>query len=325
MTDPHSRRRLPVPLARYGHQIRAHAEQLEREPDQAAKPPDHRGRRIVSLGLGAVAAAVGALVVLLDTGRPAHAESIVNKAPAAAAASESVRFTSSIKITLDSRQLEDYTQTGTIDFSRHSFSTVLSFGRQGGAIIERRVGGHLYVSQIRQGHSRPTRWLAVRLAQEPPNRFAAGAESEEFTAPPTLLDGLASTRSPVAAVAHEAISGVPTTVYELHTTLGAFLRAATGRQQPAAYQQVHATIKVALDGQGRPRRVAESFSGTRAQITTSVTFTSYGTPVQISAPSRSAVVARAPLAAPEPLAVSPSRVFERLLFLSGRLGRLARH
>jgi hypothetical protein len=317
MTDPQSRRRLPAPLARYADQIRAHAEELERQGHHEARPPGRRRRRILSVALGGGAAISAAVIVLLDIGRPAHAQSIVNRAPAAAAASESVRFSSQIGITLDSRHLEEYREHGAIDFAHRDFGTVLSLGREGGAIAQRRVGTHLYVSQIRHGHSQPTRWRSIRLAHEPIGRFASSPESEQFTSPPALLDGLASTRSPVTADGHEAVDGVPTDVYELHTNLAAFLRAASGgRTQPAAYQRVSATIAVALDEHGRPRRVKETFTGASARIRTIVTFTNYGAPVHIVAPPGSAVVAHAPTAAPEPIPVSPSRVFERLLFVS---------
>lgn len=326
MTDD-PRRRLRGPLARYATQIREGAEQLEHEQQRGPqRRPGRRRPRLLSLSMGVLIAAVASgIIIVLDTGGPAHAESVVNKAPAAAAASESVSFTSNIKITLGSHQLEDYMQTGAIDFAHHSFSTLLSLGHEGGAIIQRRVGDHLYISQIRHGASRPTRWRSVRLSHEPVNRFAAGPESEQFTAPPSILDGLASTRSPVTAAGKEVVNGVPTSVYELHTNLADLLHAATGgRSQPSSYRDVQATIRVALDAKGRPRRVTETFYATRAQITTTVTFAGYGAPVHIIQPPNSAVVAHAPTAAPEPFAVSPSRVFERLLFLDTKLDRFAR-
>jgi hypothetical protein len=309
MTQDDPPRHLPAPLARYREQILAHAE-AEEEP-QPSRP---RHRRLVPLSAAAVAAAFVAVIVLLDTGRVAHALSIVNRAPAAAAASESVTFTSAITITRGPRTLEDYTEHGAIDFTHRDFSTALSLGHEGGTIEQRRVGSDLYYSQTKP-HA-PARWLAIRLAHEPIGRFSSSAESEQFTAPPALLDALASTRSPVSSLGHKPVEGVPTNVYELHTDLAAFLHASTGgRPQPPAYANVAATITVWLDGKGRPRQVKEAFTSGTAKLTTIVTFRDYSQPVHISAPPDSAVVARKPISSPSPIAASPSDVFLQLLFL----------
>lgn len=205
MTDD-PRRRVPGPLARYAAQIREGARQLEAEEQQQRELAPQRRRMPIAVGsAAAVLAAAAAVIVVLDTGRSAHADSIVNRAPAAAAASESVSFVSTTAINVGSHHLEEYRATGSIDFARRDFETDISLGRQGGAILQRRVGNRLYISQIRHGQSRATRWRSVRLGREPSGRFAAGPESEQFTSPPALLDGLASTRSPVEAAGRETV------------------------------------------------------------------------------------------------------------------------
>jgi hypothetical protein len=318
MTDP-ERKRLVGPLYRLGTEI------------HEAEAADRFGARIrrqivpLSASAAAVAAAIGVVIfLLLDSGGPASADSIVNRAPAAAAASRSVSFTSTITITLGSHQLERYAEQGAIDFQRRSYRSTLSLGKAGGAIEQRRVGGQLYVTQTRRGEQgAPTHWHAVRLAPEPAGRFASAPESVQFTDPPVVLDGLSSTRSPVSLIGQENLKGTPTKVYALDTNLGAFLRASTGGEpQPATYRAVAATITVWLDKRNRPRQVRQVFSARGAKITTVVAFTGYGVPVSVVAPPDSAVVARAPETAPSPLVASPSKLFEKLLFVRTKLKAL---
>ena len=142
--------RLPV-LDRFGAQLR----ELERA--DAAR----RRRRRVSISGGLVAALVAAFA-LLDMGQLAHALSPVNRAPAAAAASESVRFHSTITIAVNGRQQKRFTEHGEIDFARRNYRTTLQLGH-GEAIEQRRVDGVLYIAQLPGGRSQhaPIRWHAV--------------------------------------------------------------------------------------------------------------------------------------------------------------------
>jgi len=309
-----NRERKPMvgPLYRLGTEVH--------EAEAAERLSARLKRRIVPLSATAAAAAAAitlAVVLLLDSGRSARADTIVNRAPAAAAASRSVSFNSTITISVGSRQLERYSEHGAIDFQHRSYQSTLSLGKAGGAIQQRRVGGQLYVTQTPHGqHGPPTHWHAVRLAHEPPARFASAPESAQFTNPPVILDGLGSTRSPVSLVGQEDVNGTPTTVYELQTNLAAFLRASNGgRAQPAAYRAVAATITVWLDERDRPLRVEQVFSAGSARITTVVGFTGYGVNVNVAPPPDSAVVSRTRVPARSPLVASPSSLFERFLFL----------
>jgi hypothetical protein len=299
--------RLPV-LDRIGAQLR----DLEN-----ADATQRRRRRISILG-GLVAALVVAFAVL-NMGQLARALSPVNRAPAAAAASESVRFHSTIAITVDGRQYGRFTELGEIDFARRAYRTTLELGHDE-AIEQRRVDAVLFIAQLPGGHGQhpPIRWLAFPLAHEAATTFASAPESEEFTNPLVLLDELGGTHAPVKVVGMKDLDGVRTTLYRLQTNLASLLGASPGAaRQPASYRGVGATLTVWLDRHGRPRRVDETIaraSGGEASISTATDFTGYGQPVAVRAPTKISVRANRSIVAPSPLAASPSRIFERLLF-----------
>jgi hypothetical protein len=299
----------PPALDRIGAQLR----ELERA--EAAR----RRRRRVSISGGLVAALV-AIFAVLDTGRVAHALSVINRAPAAAAASESVRFYSAISITAGSQRLNRFSERGEIDFAGRDYGTTLEFGH-GEAIERRRVDGVLYIAQLPGGRRQraPIRWLGFPLAHEAATTFAPAPESAEFTSPLVLLDELGGTRAPVKVVGTEDLHGVPTTRYRLQTNLASLLSASPGAgSPPLSYRGIRATLTVWLDRHGRPRRVDETVagasSGGEASITTVTDFTGYGQPVAVRAPTKLSVTAKRRIVAPSPLAASPSRSFERLLF-----------
>lgn len=299
----------PPVLDRFGAQLR----ELERA-DNA-----RRRRRRISLSGGLVVALVAAFA-FLDMGQLARALSPVNRAPAAAAASESVRFHSTITITVNGQQYGRFSEQGEIDFARRNYRTTLELG-PGGGIEQRRVDGILYIAQLpgKRSQHAPIRWRAVPLAHEASTTFASAPENEEFTSPLVLLDELGGTRAPVKVVDTEDLDGVPTTLYRLQTNLASLLSASPGaRIQPASYRGIGATLTVWLDRHGRPRRVEETVAGAapvgEASITTVTDFTGYGQPVAVRAPTKLSVRAKRRIVAPTPLAGSPSRFFERLLF-----------
>jgi hypothetical protein len=300
--------RLPV-LDRIGAQLR------ELENADATR----RRRRRISLSGGLVAALVVALAVL-NMGQLARALSPVNRAPAAAAASESVRFHSTITIAVNGGQQGRFSEHGEIDFARRNYRTTLQLGH-GEAIEQRRVDGILYIAQLPDGRSQraPIRWQAAPLAHEASTTFASAPESEEFTNPLVLLDELGGTRAPVKVIGTEDLDGVPTILYRLQTNLASLLSASRAtRSQPSSYRAVGATLTVWLDRHGRPRRVDETVAGAssagEASITTVTDFTGYGQPVAVGAPTKISVRSKRSIVAPSPLAASPSRSFERLLF-----------
>ena len=119
-------------LDRFGAQLR------ELEHADATR----RRRRRISISGGLIAALVTAFA-FLDMGQLARALSPINRAPAAAAASESVRFHSTITIAVNGRQQKRFTEHGEIDFARRNYRTTLQLGPGGGAIEQLRVDGVL--------------------------------------------------------------------------------------------------------------------------------------------------------------------------------------
>ncbi|HEX4465729.1 MAG TPA: hypothetical protein VH025_00955, partial [Solirubrobacteraceae bacterium] len=88
-----------------------------------------------------------------------------------------------------------------------------------------------------------------------------------------------------------------------------------------SYSHVGATLDVSLDELGRPRRLAETFTGSSVfgptTLSTVVTFVGYGRPVEVVAPLHARILhggaaARAPSALGD-----TGRLFERLLFSRG--------
>jgi hypothetical protein len=305
--------RLPV-LERLGVQLR----DLESAERRARAKRAGRRRRRISISAG-FATALIAILALLVAGRVAHALSPVNRAPGAAAASESVHFNSAISLKVGS-QLKTFTELGEIDFATRDYSTILEVGQGGETSEERRVDGVLYVAQPLRGRSRhaPIRWLAFRVAREASTTFAAAPESDEFTNPLVLLDELGGTRAPVIVLGSEHLHGVLTTRYRLHTNLASLLSASPGAPgQPASYRTVSVTLTVWLDAQGRPRQVDETVAGASvgaASMTTVTDFTAYGRPVAVRAPSEISVTSERSAVARNPLRVSPGRIFEGLVF-----------
>jgi hypothetical protein len=276
-------------------------------------------RRRISIS-GGLAAAVIAILTLVLTGRVANALSPINRAPAAAAAAESVHFRSVITIAVSGGQPERFAELGEIDFTRRNYRTTLQLGH-GEAIEQRRVDRVLYVAQLRGERSQHAqiRWLGFPLAHEASTTFASAPESEEFTSPLVLLDELGGTRAAVKALGTEKLHGVPTNLYRLQTNLASLLSASPGaRGQPSSYRAARATLTIWLDRHGRPRRVQETVagasSGGEASITTITDFAAYGQPVAVRAPTKISVRAKRSILAPSPLAASPSRFFKRLLF-----------
>jgi len=288
------------------------------DPEARIRRDGRRGRRIAVSG--GLTAAVITILALVLTGRGADALSPVNRAPAAAAASESVRFRSVIAIAVSAGQQERFAELGEIDFAQRNYRATLQLGH-GEAIEQRRINGVLYIAQLPGGRNQPApiRWLEFPLAHEASTTFASAPESEEFTNPLVLLDELGGTRAAVKIVGTEYVDGIPTTLYRLQTNLASLLAASPGaRRQPSSYRAAHATLTVWLDRHGRPRRVQETIagasSGEGASITTITDFTGYGQPVITRAPTKVSVRAKRSIVARSPLATAPSRIFERLLF-----------
>lgn len=311
--------RQPPPLERLGSQFR----ELEHAAERTRAHNTRRWRPVsIAASSALLALLVGVFVVF--TGGRAGALNAINRAPASAAASETVRFRSAISITEGPHQLASFTQFGEIDFARRDYATTLQIGRSSESFKQRRIGGILYVAQLARGRNprAPIRWLAIPLAHEASTTFASAPESEQFTNPLVLLDELSGTHAKITVVGREDLHGVPTTRYRLHTNLAALLSAAPGAaKQPASYRSAAVTLSVWLDRQGRPRQVDETVarasSTAPASITTITDFSGYAQPVAIRAPAKVALRSKRAIAAPNPLAASPTRLWEQQLFTRG--------
>ncbi len=128
---------------------------------------------------------------------------------------------------------------------------------------------------------------------------------------------LAHTTAPVAHLGGADVDGVPTQRYRFLTNLAAMLRASTGASSPAGGARTAAVVDVWLDAKERPRRVAERLTragaGSTAELTATITFTSFGQEVRLSVPgdARAAGTLRAG-GPPQPLLGGPTRIFQRL-------------
>ncbi len=302
-------------IGRFGAQLR-NLENASRtgSPVPASKP----SRRAILVSSGGIAAALIAILLILTSGRTAQARTAVNKAPAAAERSGSVRFQSALTTTVDGHPRAGITEQGAIDFANGTYTTTVRLGRADRVLEERDVDGVLYASQRRlvAGARARVHWAATP-AEGGTRGFAS--QSDAFTDPPWVFRALAGIRAPVSRLGHTNLDGVPTTRYHLLTSLASFLHPSTGYvQHPLVYRHVQAALDVWLDSRGRPRQVKETFTGPsssgRATMTTVVRFTDYEQPVSVQAPPNSLVKFTKGTAAPSPLAAGPAAVLLRLLF-----------
>lgn len=307
--------RLPS-LDRLGSQLR----RLEEEDE--GRRAGLRGGRGRLLGLaGVILAAALTILIVVDAGQRAAALSVINRAPGLAARSTSVSFSAAISIAVDGREIRRLSQLGEIDFASGAYRTALELGGASGVLERRRAAGVLYISETSRGGrvSPASRWVATNLTAAQRVALTPAPGADAFTDPLALLGVLAKTHSPVRILGRDSIDGVPTTRYRLVSDLATVLgESADGAREPRAYRAVRATLTVWLDRQGRPRRVAELFSGTSllgpATLETVTTFFGYGQPVSIQAPSGVRPSAARPGGGSGSLAGNPSRLFERLLF-----------
>lgn len=301
-------RELPT-RERFGQAMRDLAQEDER---RASLPLRLRARTVIASSGGIAAVFVVALLVL-TSGHPAEALNIINRAPAAAERSGSVRFRSALRISVDGHPKAGITEHGAIDFKTGAYTTQARLADSGQILERRSLNGVLY-SAHHDALSTHVRWTATHLRG---GTFAT--ESDAFTDPPAVFRALAGIRAPLHRLGHQRLEGVPTTHYRLPTNLAAFLGKSAGYvENRAAYRQVTATLDVWLDSRGRPRQVAETFSGPsasgRTTMTTSVRFSGYEQPVSVGAPPSGQVRFTHGAAQANPLAALPAALLARLLF-----------
>jgi hypothetical protein len=293
----------------------------EREQEQI--PVDRRRhavrRRLIAAPGSAIAIAL-AFVLFFGSGGPAGALSVLNRAPAAAIRSKSVRFGSTILITVNGQTRRAFTEHGELDFADGSYGATLVLTGAGGGLERRSIGGVLYTSQVGRGGETPDqrRWVGARLAKSQRGTLAALPGSDALTDPRALLRILGHLQSPSKRIGTGMVDGTTTTEYRVTTTLSALLRASSeslgGRLDTG---RVKAELDVWIDQEGRPRRVAERLVAPSAAgavtLLSTTTFTGYGQSVTVAAPraSRKSPTSR-PLSLSR-LGGAPTRIFESLL------------
>jgi hypothetical protein len=268
--------------------------------------------------VGAIAGALIGILLTLPDGRIAQARSIVNDAPAAAERSGTLRFRSTLTITLDGRSRVGITEQGAIDFATGAYSSTLRFGNAAEVLERRGVRGVLYsVERPISGAPRARiRWFSTSLLAGTRVLFS---ESDALTDPRAVFRALSGIRAPVRRVGHSELGGVATTRYRLVSDLGAFLRPSAGHiENPAAYRRIRALLDVWLDGRGRPVQVQEAFTGGSASdpttVRTIVSFNGYERPVVVAAPSDSVPTSTKGAAPPGLLATGLGALLARRLF-----------
>jgi hypothetical protein len=281
-----------------------------------AKP--RRSRRLILVPSG-VAAIVAALVLALNSGGPAGANSVINRAPAAAIRSAAVQFRSSIAISVGHRTLRRFAQSGGIDFASGAYQATFRLVGTTLASEVRSVGGVLYFADTSSTVGRTTRprWTAARLSAAQQRALGSAPESDAITDPLAVLRVLANTHAPVSRIGASSTDGIPTTQYRASTDLYSILSASGQTNRiPTAYRTIGATLDVWLDHKGRPRRVLETFteySPRSVELRVALAFFGYGVPVAVVRPKAAEPNGTLRTGPPAPLVGGPSHIFESLL------------
>jgi len=302
---------------------------LEREGPETRGPGSAPRRALVLALCGCLAGAVLVAVLTIRPGTTASAMSIVNRAPGLAERSASARFLSQLTATYRGRTVRAFLGYGEIDFTTGAYRTVLERVGKPGALERRRTGDTLYVKGSRRDASSVTSsrgvassgsaWVAYHLTRGQQSKLSPAPGADALTDPLALLRVLRLTRAPTVPDGGATLEGVQTQRYTLSSDLASILRASGASEEPPReYARVRARIEVWLDHKGRPVRVSALFQRDSApagdSLRSVVTFTGYGEPVQILAPS-GARRSRGPEGgAPLAFAIDPSALYARLLF-----------
>jgi hypothetical protein len=297
--------RLPV-VRKIGDQLR----ELEAESRRRTR------RRIVLGSSSGIAIAIVCVLLVLPGSHTAQALDVVNKAPAAAEGSGSVRFYSALTVTVGGRTRPGISEHGAIDFDTGAYLSAAHVAETGQVIERRAVAGVSYSAE-HPGGRQATHWSARRLGGGLHGAFAS--EADALIEPPAVFRALAGIRAPIRRLGNDRRRGIPTTHYRLATNLDAFLGSSAGYiENRQAYRDVSTRLDVWLDARGRPVEVSETIAGSApagyTTITTLVQFRDYGAPVTVGAPSRSLVRYNHALGAANPLGTLSGPILARRLF-----------
>jgi hypothetical protein len=264
---------------------------------------DGRTRRGVAVGIVAMVVATisGPLAAADGNGfdRVSHADQTL-------ASAGSARVTARVSVSGVAKTPTVTKITGVIDFTHRNVRFTLDTSALGArGITCLIVGGVVYVSvdflkSLTRGKSlnvpTGTRWLKL----DPGTPGAAGSGSLSPGDPTANLDFLRGVTGNVQDLGSATVGGAKTTHYEFTMDLTQAVQRAPASQRAQVQQAVNAiggakTIPAAMwiDAQGRMRRFSTTIderqgSGT-AHIAETVEYSSFGTPVSVSAPPASQV------------------------------------
>ena len=256
--------------------------------------------------------AASVVVVSLNHAPPAGASSPVSRAPMLAERAGSVRFRSSLEITVSGATIPRYTETGGVSFASRRYESELRFGGQGLRIRRRLVGGQFFEQTV-SAKSKTSSWHAFRV------RASHELPTTTLIDPQVVFEVMSRSVLRPMVVGDEDVDGIATRRYRVDTSLYAFLAA---ERDPSSFtqsvQDVPGRLDVWLDRWGRPRRIETRFQrktlrGVRA-IRTLVSLSNYGASVNVRPPKDAGAPPRASHSVNGFLIGDPFRAFERLLF-----------
>ena len=270
-------------LRRLGGELR----RLENEPGaRRAKWSRRRRSRYV---IAPLVIAIAGGVAIVETVTPAGAESPVNKAPRRAREASTVRFASTVGVSVGGKRYARIRSFGAFDFRHARDQSTVSTPGTGEAIERRKIGRTLYLTRLGGVHSAD--WLAFHVSAT--DAQTARGIRETLAEPDVVFTVLEAASGPIVRSPGAEIDGQPTVRYSVATTLDAFLQAQYGPRYPRARENPPGTLNVWLDSHGRPLLVIAVFSGRSevgpATLTLKIEFRQYGAPVRVAAPAASLV------------------------------------
>ena len=271
--------------------VRAREKRASDRPVRAARTARPTRRKRFATGILATLLTVACAVVVLNVVTPAGASSPVSRSPREAEKAGTVRFTSTLEVSIRGLRLDRSVEEGALNFQTGDYESKLSLGTLGERIERRLVGRVLYLGQFEPARHpvSPVPWHGVRLLGGVSDNSPAPG-SYTLIDPQVVLNVLGGAPSQPAIVGRESVGGVATVHYRLDTTLYTFLNA---QRAPSAYirslNDSPGALNVWLDQAGRPRRVeaAFAFSGPRGTNTMrAITqFADYGGAVKVVPPA----------------------------------------
>ena len=176
------------------------------------RPPTRRKR--FATGILATLLTVACAVVVLNVVTPAGASSPVSRSPREAEKAGTVRFTSTLEVSIRGLRLDRFVEEGALNFQTGDYESKLSLGTLGERIERRLVGRVLYLGQFEPARHpvSPVPWHGVRLL---------GGVRDNSPAPGsyTLIDPQVVLKSSAVRLRNRPSLGVSPSVASLPSTI----------------------------------------------------------------------------------------------------------